>query len=628
MRVLKVSRRAGGSRPAIEFRLHAHLTVVRGLDDHDRSWLVDTIGRLDGARSADVDGEIESSGILLPLDLESLDLLGVGGASDAVLDVARLVPPDDHREPPGHAEAPGEGNPPEGDAAEVVAPEPVTADPEPDPPAATRTTALQLRIESLRGRRQELEQLAGDIDVADLSGVAAALTAFDEAPALVPKGEAGVLADAWHDLEKDRKGLALGTTEEESAAIEAVRRAEDAVAAAEDELSRPHLDEDMVARIEAAHAAYIEASDKVDRRFGGGRARRQLAEAEAEEEQLLNGVGFDSWVDYLMSASKRTDDPEMTAEHAALEAAREELAVCRAELDAIPGAVGRRHRRARLEQSESELVSRVEAVLGREPTGEGVEADLRAITAPYEPVAEVAGLTAALIGAGLDDATSDIPESRLADKARQILASNARAERRRAELVAAIDALGEALTVLEAAAAEGRSDVPEMPRLPDMAEPPVAFVDVVESSAPMDTYESAEAAATAATPEAPPDESGEGTGAAEPEGSEDIASEDVAPEDAEPVRSFRDRHELVDAMHWEAMVAIAGARADGPAGQLPVVLDDPFAVLDPDESVDLMSRLVRLTDHVQMIVVTDRPEVADWAAAVGDEHAAILEVAR
>ena len=79
MRVLKVSRRAGGSRPAIEFRLHAHLTVVRGLDDHDRSWLVDTIGRLDGARSADVDGEIESSGILLPLDLESLDLLGVGG---------------------------------------------------------------------------------------------------------------------------------------------------------------------------------------------------------------------------------------------------------------------------------------------------------------------------------------------------------------------------------------------------------------------------------------------------------------------------------------------------------------------------------------------------------------------
>ena len=89
MRVLKVSRRADGSRPAIEFRLHAHLTVVRGLDDHDRSWLVDTIGRLDGARSADVDGEIESSGILLPLDLESLDLLGLAGTSDAVLDVAR-----------------------------------------------------------------------------------------------------------------------------------------------------------------------------------------------------------------------------------------------------------------------------------------------------------------------------------------------------------------------------------------------------------------------------------------------------------------------------------------------------------------------------------------------------------
>jgi hypothetical protein len=31
---------------------------------------------------------------------------------------------------------------------------------------------------------------------------------------------------------------------------------------------------------------------------------------------------------------------------------------------------------------------------------------------------------------------------------------------------------------------------------------------------------------------------------------------------------------------------------------------------------------------VQVVVVTDRPEVSDWARAIGAEHAAVLEVAR
>ena len=87
------------------------------------------------------------------------------------------------------------------------------------------------------------------------------------------------------------------------------------------------------------------------------------------------------------------------------------------------------------------------------------------------------------------------------------------------------------------------------------------------------------------------------------------------------------RAAFVDDVHWEAMMAVAGARVEGPAGQLPVVFDDPFPMLDADECVEVLARLVRLTDNVQMVVVTDRPEVAEWAEAIGPDHAAVLEVA-
>lgn len=626
MKVVSVSRRTGGSGPEVELRLHAHLTVIRGLDDDSRSWLVDTLGHLDPSRAATATGELASSGVLLPFDAGSLELLGIDVARDGVLDAARLLPSHDG------AGSPGDGDPASAGALE---PQPLPSEPVADtgedpgekgPTTAPEVsdTAVRRRMAALRGRRQELQLLVDEIPVADLSAVIAALAALDDAPTTVVEEEAAELADAWHDLEKEGKALELVTSAEERAAIDAVRLAGEAVAAAEAELSRPHLDDDMVARIEAAHAAYLEASDKVDRRFGGGRARRQLAEAEVEEERLLTGLGFDSWVDYLVSASKRTDDPEMAAEHAALAAAREELEVCRAELDAIPGAVGRRRRRVRVLERERELVPRVAAVLGREPSGDAVEDELRALTVPYEPVAEVEALGAALLASGVDGATSDLPTAELAKKARQAVAVNGRAQRRRADLAAAIDALGDALSVLEAAAADGLSDLPEMAPLPDMAEPPVAFVDVIDPTTATEPAELAEPTEpTEPTEPAEPAEPADPTG---PRESADAVATTTEPSEVD--QPAADRRGSVDEMHWEAMVAIAGACTDGPGGQLPVVLDDPFAGLDPRESVELLTRLARHTDHVQMIVITDLVEVADWAEGVGPEHASVVEVAR
>jgi hypothetical protein len=85
-----------------------------------------------------------------------------------------------------------------------------------------------------------------------------------------------------------------------------------------------------------------------------------------------------------------------------------------------------------------------------------------------------------------------------------------------------------------------------------------------------------------------------------------------------------DREALVDDVHWAALRCIAELRADVPGGPRPVVLDDPFSVLEPAECVTVLARLARLTDLVQIVVVTDRPEVAEWALAIGPDHAAVV----
>ena len=72
------------------------------------------------------------------------------------------------------------------------------------------------------------------------------------------------------------------------------------------------------------------------------------------------------------------------------------------------------------------------------------------------------------------------------------------------------------------------------------------------------------------------------------------------------------------------MARIADCRADGPAGHLPVVFDDPFGDLDADEVVEVLSRLSRLTDLVQLVIVSDRPEIAAWAHDLGREHALVV----
>jgi hypothetical protein len=102
-----------------------------------------------------------------------------------------------------------------------------------------------------------------------------------------------------------------------------------------------------------------------------------------------------------------------------------------------------------------------------------------------------------------------------------------------------------------------------------------------------------------------------------------FAAATAAEEEALAEASGLDRAKLVDDVDWELMSRLAAVRSVGLAGALPLVLDDPFAVLDDDELTRVLDRLVRLADAVQVVVVTDREAAVAWAAQIGSDKALV-----
>lgn len=84
-----------------------------------------------------------------------------------------------------------------------------------------------------------------------------------------------------------------------------------------------------------------------------------------------------------------------------------------------------------------------------------------------------------------------------------------------------------------------------------------------------------------------------------------------------------DRAKLVEDIDWELMGRLAALRSVGLAGSVPLVLDDPFAVLDDDELTTVLDRVARLAGAVQVILVTDREAAVAWAAQIGSERALV-----
>jgi hypothetical protein len=111
--------------------------------------------------------------------------------------------------------------------------------------------------------------------------------------------------------------------------------------------------------------------------------------------------------------------------------------------------------------------------------------------------------------------------------------------------------------------------------------------------------------------------------AAQVEADAALAAAEIAVSDAEVRAESVDRSQLVADVDWLLLTRLAGVRSVGLAGSVPLVLDDPFGTLAPDEVPGVLTRMARLAGAVQVVVLSDDPAVVDWARSAGSEHARV-----
>jgi hypothetical protein len=86
---------------------------------------------------------------------------------------------------------------------------------------------------------------------------------------------------------------------------------------------------------------------------------------------------------------------------------------------------------------------------------------------------------------------------------------------------------------------------------------------------------------------------------------------------AEAAAADLDRAALVDDYTWRLLGRLAAVRSVGLAGSVPLVLDDPFAVLHDDEIAPVLDRVLQVAGAVQVVILSDRDAVASWADGQG-----------
>ena len=99
-----------------------------------------------------------------------------------------------------------------------------------------------------------------------------------------------------------------------------------------------------------------------------------------------------------------------------------------------------------------------------------------------------------------------------------------------------------------------------------------------------------------------------------------------AAETAEIIASDQDRDALVGDIDWALLSRLASIRSDHQADSAPLVLDEPFGFLLDDEVAGVLERLSRLAPLAQIIVVSNRPAVCEWATTAGPDRADVVIV--
>lgn len=566
------------------------------------------------------------------------------------------------------------------DPAEADLPEAPT-EPDAAPGASERAAEIDEQLAALDNRLAVLARGNGDV-----SRLQEALDLLRAGAMMVPSAAARSLADDIEALDAQIGDQAVA--EASAAAIASARaRLEDARQAlleAEQAARRPVLSRSDVEEIEQAHEALLDAIERSDGRFSGGRAHRRVEERRAAEQEVLDRFGFRSYADYVMGSNTREADPALDG---ALTAARSELQAAEDEWRSLDVLAEQELARAALLDTRRTMSERATSLLGRRVDRRDEPEALRDLRVPAVATTEaIASVRSALEGAGIElaDEELDVEEltaltaasveaardgearrlhlveeraaldderRRLAERdgagtgaadLRIVPAPPDRDDRRRA-LQTELEAELASASELEQAAVEARDAV--RAELDAAAAAAAAVADLVRRS-------EAELASVAALPDAPAEPDGRieelaaAVEAAEQEHQralQRVEAEDrelaVLDEEGRSLAAQIERQaELIaahdegattttDELEWYLLARVAAQRSVSVAGSLPLVLlDDALGLVDPAEGRRLLDRLERMADAVQMIVVSDDPELVSWVDAVGPARAAVVHV--
>lgn len=525
--------------------------------------------------------------------------------------------------------------------------------------------------ERSRSLLERVERLRSDLDRTDGLDATAVLSAR---AALVAAIEAPVLADPAAVALADQLDAALHAVRrahaERSAAELRVREARQRFETASSELegvraARPSdADPDTVARLEAVRDEIFDVSDRGVRR-SPGRAKRRLQELRAEEAVLLDRLGFDTYSAYVMGITSVRADVERSNRVVRAEGEVEQV---RAELEelrrGVPDDAQLERVGSELEalvlvatreldpaaplpalatmdlESRSELVyGLIEALRDRRVTRSGVEdpavraaadslhaalvdatprllePDEHAPTAPpaSAPVEELLAAADAWsswqrgVAAWREGAERQLDEleAELAELDRQDTSSGAPVAEW-AELEAALDA-----------ALDRLAEAQERVRVHELATAELA--ELREAELELRSRERSVLSSIAATEARRPAERAAPAGAGatgSAEGPSVASSTAEVPGPPAPAVTA----EPADDAHWRLLDRLARQRRVSYVGALPLLVEG----LGPIRSRDLVrARLARMSDLVQVVVLSDDEDDVAWARGLGAAAAVV-----
>ncbi len=316
---------------------------------------------------------------------------------------------------------------------------------------AMRAETDEIRIRSMA--RTQIDHLRShveylrDLPVTELVRLADELR-MASGPGPVPDQRAQSLADHWADVAARAAALEESLVDEGRSPEEFAARMEAAQRAigAEEAPFRPGaIDGEIAELVEAAHEEVIESEAK-RRRFLGSKSARRIEEAHAKERELLGQLGFTTWTGYVMgTVGMDTGD---RAER--LQVAQEELAAVQAEWDEVSAELAENPAYSALFEEMEVLYAEAVELIGGDPSGD-IEETLRSITVEQDPSADPDALAFQVVGAlrrvgvTIDDGLTHEEVSEQAGHVIDSLADGAAVADEQAELADRLERLLEAV---------------------------------------------------------------------------------------------------------------------------------------------------------------------------------------